>query len=46
MLELVLKDWVTDTNGSQRPDCLAGVGGLELRNVVAKYAFERSHRFP
>ena len=23
MLELVLKDWVTDTNGSQRPDCLA-----------------------
>jgi hypothetical protein len=30
----------------QRPDCLAGVGGLELRNVGAKYPFERSHRFP
>src|SRR5215471_14793921 len=29
-----------------RPDWLAGVGGLELRNVVAKYPFERSHRFP
>ena len=28
------------------PDCVAGVGGLELRNVVAKYPFERSHRFP
>jgi hypothetical protein len=25
---------------------LAGVGGLELRNVVAKYPFERSHRSP
>ena len=25
---------------------MAGVGGLELRNVVAKYPFERSHRFP
>jgi hypothetical protein len=32
--------------GSQRPDCVAGVVGLELRNVVAKYPFERSHRFP
>ena len=29
-----------------RPDCVAGVGGFELRNVVAKYPFERSHRFP
>ena len=29
-----------------RPDCVAGVGGLELRNVVANYPFERSHRFP
>jgi hypothetical protein len=26
-------------------DCVAGVGGLELRNVVANYPFERSHRF-
>jgi hypothetical protein len=26
--------------------CLAGQRGLELRNVVAKYPFERSHRFP
>jgi len=25
---------------------MAGVGGLELRNVVSKYPFERSHRFP
>src|SRR6516162_5942970 len=25
---------------------MAGVGGLELRNVVAKHPFERSHRFP
>src|SRR5256714_4577654 len=32
-------------NGPQRPDCVAGVGGLELRNVVANYPFERSHRF-
>jgi hypothetical protein len=30
----------------RRPDWLAGVGGLELRNVGAKYPFERSHRFP
>src|SRR6516162_8790985 len=27
-------------------DDMAGVGGLELRNVVAKNPFERSHRFP
>ena len=27
----------------QRPDCLAGHVRLELRNVVAKYLFERSH---
>jgi hypothetical protein len=26
----------------RRPDCLAEVVGLELRNVVAKYPFERS----
>ena len=30
----------------QRPDCVAGHVRLELRNVVAKYPFERSHRFP
>jgi hypothetical protein len=30
----------------QRPDWLAEVVGFELRNVVAKYPFERSHRFP
>jgi hypothetical protein len=30
----------------RRPDCLAEVVGLELRNVVAKYPFERSLRFP
>ena len=26
----------------ERPDCLAEVVGPELRNVVAKYPFERS----
>jgi len=26
-------------------DCVAGHAGLELRNVVANYPFERSHRF-
>jgi hypothetical protein len=30
----------------QRPDWLAGVVGLELRNVVIKYPFENSHSFP
>jgi hypothetical protein len=30
----------------QRPDCVAGHVRLELRNVGAKYSFERSHRFP
>jgi hypothetical protein len=25
---------------------VAGVGGLELKNVGAKYPFENSHRFP
>src|SRR5262245_41928759 len=29
----------------QRRNCLAGVGGFELRNVDANYPFERSHRF-
>jgi hypothetical protein len=29
----------------QRRDSVAGVGGLELRNVDANYLFERSHRF-
>ena len=32
-------------HGPQRPDCVAGLGGLELRNVDANYLFERSHRF-
>jgi hypothetical protein len=32
-------------HGPQRPGCVAGVGGLELRNVDANYPFERSHRF-
>src|SRR5215469_7665309 len=32
-------------NTPQRQDCLAGVGGLELRNVDTNYLFERSHRF-
>jgi Protein of unknown function (DUF2778) len=29
----------------RRPDCMAGHVRLELRNVVANYPFERSHRF-
>jgi hypothetical protein len=28
-------------NAPKRPDCVAEVGGLELRNVVAKYPFEK-----
>jgi hypothetical protein len=32
-------------HSAQRLDCVAGVGGLELRNVDANYLFERSHRF-
>src|SRR5262249_23397896 len=32
-------------NAPQRPDCVAGHVRLELRNVVAKYPFERSPRF-
>src|SRR5262249_5527847 len=36
---------VNGINAPQRPDCVAGVGGLELRNVIPKYRFERSHRF-
>src|SRR5262249_49799060 len=31
---------------AQRPDWLAGVRGLELRNVVANYPFESSRGFP
>jgi hypothetical protein len=30
----------------QRPDCMAGHAGLELRNVDTNYPFESSHRFP
>jgi hypothetical protein len=30
----------------QRPHCVAGVVGLELRNVVANYPPERLPRFP
>jgi len=36
---------VNGINAPQRPDCVAGHVGLELRNVVANYPFERSHRF-
>jgi hypothetical protein len=32
--------WIAET------DCVAGHEGLELRNVSAKYPFERSHGFP
>ena len=31
--------------GRMETHCLAGHAGLELRNVVANYPFERSHRF-
>src|SRR5262252_10996081 len=34
------------TANSERPDCVAGVVGLELRNVGANYPFEKSRRFP
>jgi hypothetical protein len=37
---------VNGINAPQRPDCVAGHVGLELRNVDAKYPFERSNRFP
>jgi hypothetical protein len=33
------------TNALQRLDCVAGVRGLELGNVVANYPFEKSRRF-
>jgi len=33
-------------HGLKRLDCLAGHVRLELRNVVAKYPFERAHGFP
>jgi hypothetical protein len=32
-------------NAPQRPDCVAGHVGLELRNVVANYPFESSRGF-
>jgi hypothetical protein len=31
-------------HSAQRPDCVAGHVGLELRNVAANYPFEKSHR--
>jgi hypothetical protein len=35
-----------ETNSdAERPDCMAGLVGLELRNVGANYPFERSRRF-
>src|SRR5262249_62297407 len=33
-------------HSQQRPDCVAGHVGLELRNVGKNYPFERSRRFP
>ncbi len=35
---LCAREW--PVRGSQRPDCVAGHVGLELRNVVANYPFE------
>jgi hypothetical protein len=37
---------VNGINAPQRPDCVAGHGRLELRNVVANYPFENSRGFP
>jgi hypothetical protein len=37
---------VNGINAPQRPDCVAGHVRLELRNVVAKYPYEKSRRFP
>jgi hypothetical protein len=34
------------TTSTREADCVPGHVGLELRNVVANYPFERSHRFP
>jgi hypothetical protein len=34
-----------EAEAPRRPDCVAGHVRLELRNVVANYPFERSHRF-
>jgi hypothetical protein len=36
---------VNRINAPQRPDCVAGHVGLELRNVVAKRPIETPHRF-
>src|SRR5207244_4911435 len=36
----------SSANGWWRSDCVAGVVGLELRNVGANYPFEKSRRFP
>jgi hypothetical protein len=44
-VSLTIED-VARISALQRRDCLAEVVGLELRNVVAKYPFERSRRFP
>src|SRR6266404_8247661 len=44
-IEELLAKPVNGINAPQRPDCVAEVVGLELRNVVAKYLFETSHRF-
>jgi hypothetical protein len=37
---------VPKQNRRMEPHCLAGHVGLELRNVIANYPFERPHRFP
>jgi hypothetical protein len=42
---LMLAKPVNGINAPQRPDCVAGVRGLELRNVGANYPIERSLRF-
>jgi len=44
--DILYPDDVQTRRGIQSPDCVAGHVRLELRNVVAKYPFERSHGFP
>src|SRR5258708_3291389 len=40
------RDFLQMGRPPRRPDCVAGHVGLELRNVVANYPFERPHKFP
>ena len=41
----MLRKFLPAGHGPQRRDCLAGHVRFELRNVIANYPFEKSHRF-